>query len=166
MKQPNSRHCFVCGVDNPNGLQLEFYATGPGEVTAECTVPDHFQGYPGVVHGGVVAAMLDETCGRAHMTGPSDQTRFMFTARLDIRYRKNVPIGQPLRLVGHAGKSKRRAAKATGEIYGPRGQLLAEAKAVLVNVDEAALTEIDLESLGWKVYDDAREQPIEGGDDS
>jgi hypothetical protein len=51
--QPNSRHCFVCGLENQFGLKLRFYETGPGEVTAEYTVPDQFQGYPGLVHGGI-----------------------------------------------------------------------------------------------------------------
>ncbi|MFZ2097475.1 MAG: PaaI family thioesterase [Anaerolineales bacterium] len=116
------------------------------------TVPDQFQGYPGVVHGGIVAAILDEVTGRVHMGG--DPPRFMYTARLDIRYRKNVPIGQPLRIIGHAGKSKERMALATGQIFGPEGDLLAEAEAVLVNVPDGIVDQVDLESIGWKVYPD------------
>ena len=153
--QPNSRHCFVCGLANPNGLQLRFYETGPGEVTADYTVPDHFQGYPGVVHGGIVTAMLDEVTGRAHMHG--EQTRFMYTAKLEIRFRKNVPIGQPLRVVGQVEKSKTRMASSIGKIYGPHGDLLAEAKALLVNLPEDAINEVNLEDLGWKVYEGGAE---------
>ena len=152
MKQPNSRHCFVCGRENPYGLKLNFYETAPGEVVVEYTVPEQFQGYPGVVHGGVIAAMLDEVTARVHMGG--DPPRFMFTARLDVRYRKNVPIGQPLRIVGHAGKSKERTAIAQGEIFGPAGDLLAEAEAMLVNVPDGIADQVDLEALGWKVYPD------------
>ena len=148
--QPNSLHCFVCGLHNPFGLQLRFYDSAPGEVTAEITVPEQYQGYPGVVHGGIVAAMLDEISGRSHIRG--DPPRFMFTARLDIRYRKNVPVGQPLRLVGRVGVSKRRTATAYGAIYGPGGELLAEADSVLVNVPEDVLANADLEALGWKLY--------------
>lgn len=153
--QPNSRHCFVCGLANPNGLQLRFYETGPGEVTADYTVPDHFQGYPGVVHGGIVTAMLDEVTGRAHMQG--EQTRFMFTAKLEIRFRKNVPTGQPLRVVGQVEKSKTRMASSIGKIYGPDGDLLAEAKALLVNLPENVINEGNLEALGWKVYQEGVE---------
>ena len=152
MKQPNSKHCFVCGRENPYGLKLEFYEIAPGEVFVEYIVPEQFQGYPGVVHGGVVAAMLDEVIGRVHMGG--DPPRFMFTARLDVRYRKNVPIGEPLRIVGHAGKSKERTAIATGQIFGPDGDLLAEAEAMLVNVPDGIADQVDLEALGWKVYPD------------
>jgi len=150
--QPNSRHCFVCGLANPNGLQLRFYETGPGEVTADYTVPDQFQGYPGLVHGGIVTAMLDEVTGRAHMHG--EQTRFMYTAKLEIRFRKNVPVGIPLRVVGQVEKSKTRMASSIGKIYGPDGDLLAEAKALLVNLPEEAIEDENLEALGWKVYDE------------
>jgi acyl-coenzyme A thioesterase PaaI-like protein len=152
MKQPNSKKCFVCGLENPIGLQLKFYENNPGEVVVEYTVPEQYQGYPGVVHGGVVAAMLDEAAGRVHMGGYPP--RFMFTARLDVRYRKNVPIGQPLRIVGRVGKSRERIATAISQIYGPGGDLLAEAEAVLVNVPEEIVNEVDLDALGWKVYPD------------
>lgn len=152
MKQPNSRHCFVCGRENPYGLKLEFYENKPGEVVVDYTVTEQFQGYPGVVHGGVVAAMLDEVLGRVHMGG--DPPRFMFTARLEIRYHKNVPIGKPLRIVGYAGKSKERTAVATGKVFGPEGDLLAEAEALLVNVPGEIADQVDLEALGWKVYPD------------
>jgi uncharacterized protein (TIGR00369 family) len=152
MKQPNSRHCFVCGLENPQGLRLEFHETGPGEVRAQYVVPEVYQGYPGVVHGGIVAAMLDEMCGRAHMSGPAESSRFMYTARLEIRYRGTVPLGQPLHLMGRALKSKARTATSLGEIRDASGQLLAEAKAVLVDMPDEMLTDLDLDALGWKVY--------------
>jgi acyl-coenzyme A thioesterase PaaI-like protein len=63
-KQSNSKNCFVCGVENIQGLQIDFYEVEAGKVTAAITVPQHFQGYPGIVHGGIIAAMLDEVAGR------------------------------------------------------------------------------------------------------
>lgn len=149
--QPNSRHCFVCGMRNPHGLQMRFYESDPGEVIAEFTVPERFQGYPGIVHGGIVAAMLDEVTSRAQMG--SEPTRFMYTARLEVRFRKNVPIGVPLRLIGRAVKSKSRTATSKGMIYSPDGEVLAEAEALLVDLPEEVLASADLEALGWKVYD-------------
>ena len=148
--QPNSSHCFVCGMSNPFGLHLRFFEMEPGHVTAEITIPDNYQGYPGVVHGGVVAAMLDEAAGRAHMGG--DPPRFLFTARLEIRYRQNVPIGKLLRLEGVAGKSRSRTAASTAQIRDEAGQLLAEADALLVDVPDGIVSSVDLEALGWKVY--------------
>ncbi|HEX2979072.1 MAG TPA: PaaI family thioesterase [Anaerolineaceae bacterium] len=102
IKQASARRCFVCGVENEHGLGLKFYETGPGEVIAEVTVPEHFQGYPGVVHGGIVASMLDEVAGRTLMGDVSP--RFMVTARLTVRYRKPVPLGAKLVLKGHVSK--------------------------------------------------------------
>jgi acyl-coenzyme A thioesterase PaaI-like protein len=150
--QPNSSDCFVCGLANQFGLQLRFYITAPGEVTCTHTVPDRYQGFPGVVHGGIVAAMLDEVCARAHMG--IHPPRFMYTARLEVRYRKNVPIGQPLRVVGTAAKSKLRTATSTGVIYGMDGSVLAEADALLVDVPTDFLRGVDLASMGWKVYEE------------
>ncbi|HEX9027943.1 MAG TPA: PaaI family thioesterase [Anaerolineales bacterium] len=151
-RQPNSHHCFVCGLANPFGLQLKFYETGPGEVTTEVTIPEQFQGYPGIVHGGVVAAMLDEVAARSQMSG--DPPRFMYTARLNVQYRKNVPVGQPIRAVGKAGASRRRTAAATSAIYAMDGTLLAEADALMVDVPTGVSQGVDLEALGWKVYED------------
>lgn len=148
--QPNSRQCFVCGLSNPFGLHLRFYDTNPAEVTAEVTLPEQFQGYPGVVHGGIVAAMLDEAAGRSHMVGAAP--RFMYTAKLDVRYRKNVPVGKPLRLVGKAGESKRRSALAASAIYDDEGTLLAEAEALLVDIPQEVIGQASLEELGWKIY--------------
>lgn len=149
--QPNSRHCFVCGLDNPFGLHLRFYTTAPGEVAVETTVPERFQGYPGVVHGGIIAAMLDEVTGRALMGDPHSP-RFMYTARLDVHYRKNVPVGKPIRLVGKVGRVKNRSATASGFIYNQAGELLAEAEAVLVDIPQEVMDQTNLAELGWKVY--------------
>ena len=149
--QPNSRDCFVCGLENKFGLHLRFYQTGEGEVTVETSVPNHFQGYPGIVHGGIVASLVDEALGRVHMGAP-DNPRFMFTAKMSVNYRKPVPTEKPIRIVAHAQKNKQRSATSVCAIYSSEGDVLVEAEAVLVNVPEEMLAYVDLESLGWKVY--------------
>ncbi len=154
IKQPGSRMCFVCGVENPVGLHLHFYQVAPGVIESAYTAPEHFQGYPGVLHGGIVATILDETSGRAFMGDP-ETPRFMFTAKMEIKYRKNVPTGQPLRIVGKALKSKGHTARGWAGIYDREGALLAEAVTLLVDVPEDAFAGVDLDALGWKVYPDA-----------
>lgn len=148
--QPNSKECFGCGMKNIYGLKMRFYNTSSTEVISDYTVAEQFQGYPGVVHGGVIAAMLDEITTRAYMG--LNTNRFMFTARLNIRYRKNIPVGKPLHLVGKVEKSKSRTATAVGKIFSSEGELLAEAEALLVNVPNELLASSDLDALGWRVY--------------
>ena len=143
--------CFICGLENPVGLKLRIYEVEPGIIETTYTAPEHFQGYPGVLHGGIVATILDEISGRSMMGDPS-APRFMYTARLEVRYRQNVPVGQPLRLVGRVGKSKRRTATATSAIYTQDGKLLAEAEVLLVDIPDLEMTPEQLEALGWKVY--------------
>jgi acyl-coenzyme A thioesterase PaaI-like protein len=155
IKQPNSRHCFICGVENPVGLRLHIYQTEPGVIESEYIAPEHFQGYPGVLHGGIVAALLDEISGRAQMGSDPLNPRFMFTGKLEIRYRKNVPVGKKLKVVGKAGKSKRNLAEAWAGIYDAEtNELLAEASAMHIDVPKEQMDLSKLEELGWKVYSD------------
>lgn len=152
-KQPNSKMCFICGVENPVGLRLKIYQSSPGEIETTYTAPDHFQGYPGVLHGGIVATILDEISGRALMGDPSSP-RFMFTGKLEVKYRRNVPIGQKLKIIGRAGKSKGKTAAGWAGIYDTEGNLLAEATSLLINVPSELLDSANLAELGWKVYPD------------
>ncbi len=152
VKQPNSLHCFVCGVENSYGLGMAFYEVGPGQVEARYTVPERYQGYPGVVHGGIIAAMLDEVVGRATMVG--ENHHFMVTAKLQVHYRKPVPIGQPLRLTGHVVRRRGRLAVCRGELWLPDGTLGAEAEATLADYPGGQVDPEQLEALGWKVYPD------------
>lgn len=154
-KQPNSAECFVCGLKNPFGLKLSFYDNGPGKVICNHTVPEQFNGYPGVVHGGIVASMLDETLARSFMSG--DPNRFMYTAKLTTRYRKPVPTEKPLRLEGEVVKDRGRIGEAHAWLYGPDGELLAEAEAMLVDIPEDVFQEDNMDELGWKVYPDDEE---------
>lgn len=150
-KLPNSRNCFACGLDNEGGLQLTFYAKDDGSVECQYSVARRYEGYPGIVHGGIVSAILDEASGRAFMT--EDPNRFMYTARLTTRFRRHVPIEQPLRIVGRALKDRGRSAEAEAKIFGPDGDLLAEGEALLVALAPEDIAD-DLRELGWRVYPD------------
>jgi acyl-coenzyme A thioesterase PaaI-like protein len=152
-RQPNSHYCFICGMENPVGLHLHIYETSPGEVESTYIAPDHFQGYPGVLHGGIVAAIIDEISGRAHMGSDPLDPRFMFTAKLEVKYRKNVPIGRQLKIVGRAGKSRSRSAESWAGIYDAEtNELLAEGNTLLMDVPADQFDRSRFNQLGWKVY--------------
>jgi acyl-coenzyme A thioesterase PaaI-like protein len=152
-KQPNSRMCFICGLENPVGLHLHIYETEPGVVETSYIAPEHFQGYPGVLHGGIVGAIIDEISGRAHMGSDPMSPRFMFTARLEVKYRKNVPVGKQLKIIGRARKSKARSAEAWAGIYdADTNELLAEGNTLLIDVPAEQFDKSRLNELGWKIY--------------
>ena len=155
-KQATSRQCFVCGRNNPYGLHLNFYEVGTGELESQVTIPDHFQGYPGVVHGGIIAAILDEVTGRVFMQG--NPNRFMVTAKLDLRYRKPVPVGQRLVVRSHALRDTGRIAQASGSIQSMEGEILAEAEATYVEPPGNLMTGSSPEAWGWQVVPDEEEQ--------
>lgn len=153
-KQPNSRMCFLCGLQNPVGLKLAFYDDPEGkQVQTAFTIADEYQGYPGVVHGGIVAAILDETAGRAVMLGGKDDNLFA-TLRLTIRYRHPTPTGTPLTAVGWVTKEGGVSTQVAGEIRLPDGTVTAECQALLGHIPEEFEAQWELERPYWKVYDD------------
>ena len=155
IKQPNSKMCFICGLENPIGLHLHIYETESGTVESTYLAPDHFQGYPGVLHGGIVAAIVDEIAGRSLMGSDPMNPRFMFTAKMEVKYRKNVPIGKELKIIGKAGKVRGKSAEAWAGIYDVEtDELLAEGNVLLIDVPAEQFDRSRLSELGWKVYPD------------
>jgi acyl-coenzyme A thioesterase PaaI-like protein len=67
--QSNTHNCFVCGLDNPYGLCLHFESDGTGRAVARTSFSSEYQGYPGIVHGGILSTVLDEVGGRATIKG-------------------------------------------------------------------------------------------------
>jgi acyl-coenzyme A thioesterase PaaI-like protein len=91
---PEDGGCFGCSPTNHTGLQLRFRREG-ARVLAAYRIPDRFHGAPGVAHGGIVAAILDEiSCAAAVFV--ADQ--FVVTGELVIRYQAPVPVEIPIEL--------------------------------------------------------------------
>ena len=143
--------CFACGKDNPIGLHIDFQFDG-NVCTAEFTGTENHVGFQNTVHGGIVAAMLDEVATRAAMV--EDPNDFKVTARMTLRYRKNVPTGEPLQIIGRIEREGGRASKAVAELRLPDGSLGAEIEVLMVNYPDPFVEGSELERLGWKVYPD------------
>jgi len=140
-------------MENPVGTHLHMYEVEPGVIEANYIAPDHFQGYPGVLHGGIVAALIDEVSGRAHMGSDPQKPRFLFTGKMEVKYRKHVPIGRMLKIIGRAGQSKGKIAEAWAGIYDSEtNELLAEGTAMHIDVPDGQFDPAHLAKLGWKVY--------------
>ncbi len=149
IKQPNSEMCFVCGRHNPVGLYMRFYDNGSDEVVSDYTVPARYQSYPGMVHGGVLAAMLDEVVARVSMIG--DPHHFMMSVKLEVRYRKPVPVETPIRVVGRIVRLRGRLGRAEGRILLPDGAVACEAEMTLADIPAELLPASRLAELGWAV---------------
>ena len=123
IKQPTSRTCFVCGRENSYGLKMVWYNNlGENRVEATVTIPEQFNGYPGIAHGGIVAAILDETSGRAVMLDGNFENLFV-TLRLNIAYRKPTPTDTPLKAVGWLEHKGSRGMKVASELLLPDGTI-------------------------------------------
>ncbi|MFW6033078.1 MAG: PaaI family thioesterase [Phycisphaeraceae bacterium] len=85
--------CFVCGDPRIPGLKLTFREDQTG-VFAECDCLDHWQGYPGQVHGGIIAWMIDGAMTHALFA----RGIAAVTADLRLRYRHPVELGRPVNI--------------------------------------------------------------------
>ena len=107
------QRCFACGKNNPSGLQMIFRLEGDTIVSDFIPREEH-QGFPGVVHGGIIATVLDEALNRTSMF--ANQPTWTMTGRLDIRYRRYVPYGPKLRVRASLGLQRGRMVQASGKL--------------------------------------------------
>jgi acyl-coenzyme A thioesterase PaaI-like protein len=101
------------------------------QVEATVTIPEHFNGYPGIAHGGIVAAILDETAGRAVMLDGNFDNLFV-TLRLNVAYRRPTPTNTPLKVIGWLEHKGNRGMKVAAKLFLPDGTVTTECKAVVV----------------------------------
>ena len=121
--------CWGCG-DNPNGIHLRL-PDGEGVSRYEATFAfdDRHQGAPGIVHGGLVGAALDEACGLL-----ATWHRFpSVTARIFVRFRRPVPINRPLAIAAEVEETRGRRTHIRGELR-DGDDLLADARGAFVHV--------------------------------
>jgi uncharacterized protein (TIGR00369 family) len=125
------------------------------QVEAVVTVPEQFNGYPGIVHGGIVAAILDETSGRAVMLdGNFDFDNLFVTLRLNMTYRKPTPTNTPLKAVGWLEHKGNRGMKVAAKLLLPDGTLTTECKAVVVRPTDEISESWEPEKKFWRVEED------------
>jgi acyl-coenzyme A thioesterase PaaI-like protein len=153
-RQPTSRSCFVCGRENSVGLKVKWdQHPEAGEIRGTVTVPEHFNGYPGVTHGGIVAALLDETAGRSILMDGGFED-LMVTAKLEVVYRRPTPTGVPLEIVGRLrGRSGGRA-EAEAELRLPDGTVTARGTVLLARPPTEIKDRWATEREHWRVDED------------
>jgi uncharacterized protein (TIGR00369 family) len=120
-----SRMCMVCGTENAAGLGARFYELENGELAGVFTPRPEHQGYPGRLHGGLAAAILDETIGRS--ANVADPDGWGVTVELNVRYRRPVPTDGEVRVIARTTKHSRRLFEGSGEIVLADGTVAVEA---------------------------------------
>jgi acyl-coenzyme A thioesterase PaaI-like protein len=123
-------------------------------VVAKLTVPENYRSYPGVVHGGIVATVLDETSGRALILHTGDVNAFFATGKIEIRYLGATPTNTPLVVVGWVERAGESRAKVKGELCLEDGTVLATCESLVVRPRPEFLESWDEEALYWRVYAD------------
>jgi uncharacterized protein (TIGR00369 family) len=130
------------------------------QVRARLSVPERYRSYPGVVHGGIVATILDETSGRALVVQSGDINDFFVTAKMEVRYRRATPTDTPLLAVGWVERYGKRA-RVRGELWLAEGEdggqpaLLAECASLVVRAQPEFLDSWDQEAPHWRAYSDS-----------
>jgi acyl-coenzyme A thioesterase PaaI-like protein len=97
------KRCFVCGVENPHGLKVKVVFDGVDQVETVFIAEDRYRGWSDYLHGGVLTLIFDEMLGwLSRYTGHD-----AMTARLEVRYRKPVPLGSRLTFTTFTGVLER-----------------------------------------------------------
>jgi len=116
--------CFGCGKNNPIGLKLSFNWDGK-TAKAEFVPGELYQGWPGVVHGGIIISMLDEAMSyAAQFTGV-----YSVTAKMEIRLKNMASTGQPLIVTSQVTRNTRKLLETKARVSSHDGALIAEAEA-------------------------------------
>lgn len=133
MKQlPEHGPCFVCGSQNPHNFGVRWHAREDGVIFTEVTLTRAQQGPPGHVHGGALAALLDEIMG----TAVWNSGHMVLAANLNVDFRRPVPLGVPLQLKGEVTDRQGRKIFARAEIRLPDGEIAAVGRGLFIESEE------------------------------
>jgi acyl-coenzyme A thioesterase PaaI-like protein len=121
--QGDQTMCFGCGKNNPIGLKLNFtWDARTRTASAEFNPDVKLQGWAGFVHGGIIACILDEAFGWAAMWAGTNNV----TARMQVRFRRMVPIGQKYIISCRIIKQNSRLIETEAKLNDLNGNLFSE----------------------------------------
>jgi uncharacterized protein (TIGR00369 family) len=124
-------YCFCCGKDNERGLHLTFSYPRKGSAETDLTVPDYFQGWRNITHGGFLSTLLDEVM--AHSCIGIAKTAV--TAEMTVKFKKPVKTGTRIKVSGEVVEEKGRVIGTRGWVFDDGGAIMTEADAKFIIVD-------------------------------
>ena len=130
MEITDDNHCFVCGDLNLQGLRARPRIDADNQSASNrLTIPRPFQGWQGMVHGGILATLLDESCAYA----AKSLVAHVVTAEITVTYKKPVPIETEVLVTASVVGRRRRIIEVEGRIE-IAGEIYAEARAKMFDV--------------------------------
>jgi acyl-coenzyme A thioesterase PaaI-like protein len=135
--------CFGCGERNTEGLHIEFEVEGL-EVRGRFTPRKAHQGFPGVAHGGIGAAVLDEAMGWAMYAANA----WAMTAKMEVRYRRPLPLDATWLVRAKVTRNRGRRLEAEAQITTVQGDVLAHADALFLRMSEEDSRQINERFFG------------------
>ncbi len=108
----DTTNCYVCGQANHRGLQVKFERDGEHGSRALYTARAEHDGWPGLLHGGITFALMDEAVAWAAFF----QKLRAVTARVETNFKHPIPTGTPLVVRGWTVNRKRRLVTARAEL--------------------------------------------------
>jgi acyl-coenzyme A thioesterase PaaI-like protein len=123
--------CFACGKDNPDGLNLTWVVEG--KTTHALFTPQRkFQGWKGILHGGIVAALLDEAMGRLAWIACGGGV----TAELTVRFLKPAPTNEKIFVFGEITGENRKVVEMRARLHrgSPSGEILAHSTGKAIKI--------------------------------
>ncbi|UCG43167.1 MAG: PaaI family thioesterase [candidate division WOR-3 bacterium] len=118
----NDNTCFACGRNNPHGLKLDIRKTDDG-VELDYVPPAKFQGWRGIVHGGIVSTLLDELIAWACTARGFDAV----TGELNIRFRRPMKVGVMVHGTGRITRERGKLLVGESRLTDEGGAVIAEA---------------------------------------
>jgi acyl-coenzyme A thioesterase PaaI-like protein len=145
------QRCFACGRRNPYGIHMVFRQED-NTIVSDFSPREEYQGFPGMLHGGIVAVVLDEALNRTSLL--AEHPTWTMTGRLDIRYRRYVPYGPLLRVRAMLGMQRGRMVQASGKLTLAEDEsvIFAEAQGSFMTLDAAALDEVAKDYPGMRAF--------------
>ncbi|MFC1591972.1 PaaI family thioesterase [Thermodesulfobacteriota bacterium] len=122
----DNNKCFVCGRDNPEGLQLEFnYSADGKKARTTFAPPQKFQGWQDVVHGGIIVTLLDEVMAKV----AAKSAGRILTGEIATKFKNPARIKEPLTFEGEIESVTRRVIYTRGSAAKQDGTVIAQATA-------------------------------------
>ena len=121
--------CFGCSPQNPIGLKLKFLQEGDICRSVFTATREH-EGWPGIMHGGLLTTLLDEVMGQWLWV----RSIVAMTVEINVKFSKPVPIGQTITIEGKQDEQKGRLIMLEGQILLPDGTVAVKAVAKFIQV--------------------------------